>query len=141
MEEIKLLEKSLCAMQPRVPGRLHARSETMGPGWRAPPLQPGSVTPGHILSARIRWNRHVSVTRGSHRRGRQGGGCAGGEEGHLACCPHTERGSGSLSTHRGRILPSPSQQGRIQLRTQRLWVRKASQLLPLWAKTWGSQER
>lgn len=69
MEEIKLLEKSLCAMQPRVPGRLHARSEAMGPGWRAPPLQAGSVTPGHILSARIRWNRHVSVTRGSHRRG------------------------------------------------------------------------
>lgn len=34
-----------------------------------PPLQPGSVTPGHILSARIRWNQHVSVTRGSHRRG------------------------------------------------------------------------
>ena len=72
MEEMRLAEQSLCAMQPRVPGRLHARSETVGPGRRAPPLQPGPVTAGHILSARVRWNQHGSVTRGSHGSGGEG---------------------------------------------------------------------
>lgn len=100
----KAVGESLCAMQPRVPGRLgharsearlharseatpharseatrtqgvrphrtqgvrhtlHARSEAMGPGWRAPPLQPGQHS-WHILSARIRVGTGTGLHKG-----------------------------------------------------------------------------